>query len=418
MAEEIPFTTFRGQLKQLETEFRAPVMGRLFNACFSAFEDIDRQYASLKAQGIHQLISAAGSEINFGFRPRRFAGGPGLPPGRYFTVCDGGAFEDAGTLRDELTAYYSAASGIHVTILDPKVDRWVLDYLRDRQGMSPEDLAYPLLLYIYTLERRTERNAHLIDGEDALPEGATIAITYGVREIEATLDKVIDLRDPNTQDWFSRTFVSLEIENAEAASRESGIVILGKEPIEGFQHLLPVISSLETGGGMAFGQAVGHWLRRHGANALIFPSARSNCYVKVVDGALVSCGGWNMVVYAEASEPVSGSLFGRMSSWRDRDHDHIRVQYTADGAARGSFSIRGVREFNVFDFDLHKRVACGMREDNPVEQVTGVYNALLSRAVNDLLDQEAAQRELWYNDNDYSWLVQLLEREWRKGDGH
>jgi hypothetical protein len=411
---EIPFTPFRGQAKQLDTDFRLPIMADFYTLCFSAFDDLDRQYARLKAEGIARIVNAAGVQLNFGARPRRFAGGPGLPPGRYFTLCEGVDFRDRGTLRDEITAYYSGDSGIVVTIFDPKVDHGILEHLQET-GMSPEDAALPLYYCVYELARETELNAPLRHGTEPLSIGEPVGITYGVRQFNLELDRVVDLRDPITQQWFVSTFVALEVENKERAAAETGLTFLTNEVPETFAQLLPVIASRETGGGMVFGQAVGQWLRRHGVDAFIFPSARSNAFVKVRDGSPVEWGGWNMVVYAGAEPVIPEELFGQMGPWRDPDHDHIHVNHTDAGADRGSFSIRGVREFNLLDFDLKKQVACGVREESPALHMTGLRNEMLSRGANAIVEAERQAGTLWYSDVDYIQFVRWLEAMWREG---
>lgn len=417
MADEIPFSTFSGNLKQLETEFREPIMRALFETCFSKFSDLDADYARLKQDGINYLVTAAGSEYNFGFRPRRFAGGPGLPPSRYFVVCDADSYNDRGTLRDELTAYYQGASGIRPMIFDPLADPFVLEQLLETGSVTEESLQYPLYYVVFRLERRTDRNAHLAQGSHALAPGEAIGVTYGVRQYSARIDRVVDLRDPDTQDWFVKTFVDLELENAEAAERETGVThIPRKPPLESFERMLPVITSLQTGGGASFGQAVGHWLRRHGANGLIFPSARSNVFCRVRNGVPSEWGGWNMVVYAGAAEPEPRNLFGQMNTWRDPDHDHIRVHYVDQGDARGTMSVRGLREFNLVDFDFDKRIACGAAETNVLLEVTGVRNAQMSSFTNAVLDAEERANHLWFNDVDYVSFVEWLESRWRKTD--
>jgi hypothetical protein len=411
---DIPFTTVIGEIKQLDTDFRLPVMRELFECCFSEFEAIDKMHADLKREGITSIVTAAGVEQSFGSRPRRFAGGPGLAPGSYFTLCDQtGAFTDGGTLRDELTAYYNAASGITPLICDSKVDQWLIPHLRSEAGMSDEDLAYPFYYVRYQVERETEDNARLRGGDPPLGPGATMGITYGVRQFTAELHRIVDLRVPDTQEWFVQTFVGLELENEERTARETHMLFPPKPPLKSFGDLLPAIVSLETGGGMIFGQAVGQWLRRHGANGLIFPSARSNAFNRVRDGRPTDWGGWNLVLYTGADPPVGANLFGRMATWRDRDHDHIRVQYVGDGLERGSFSIRGVREFNLLEFDRNKQIASGIREENVLASLTGMQNAALSQAVNAILDHHAENGPIWYQDLDYVDFVLWQEDRWR-----
>jgi hypothetical protein len=265
------------------------------------------------------------------------------------------------------------------------------------------------------MERATGKNAPLRDRPDAFQPGQSIGITYGVRQFEVEIEGVVDLRYPDTQRWFAKTFIALELQNKERVVEETRVRVIDmSDPVESFAQLLPVIVSLETGGGMIFGQAIGRWLRQRGANALIFPSARSNAFVKVRDGTPVEWGGWNMVVYAGAREAGPMELFGRMGQWRDPDHDHIHVDFTESGPESGSFSIRGVREFNLLDFDLKKQVACGVREDDPVLQMTGVRNEFLSRGANAVLDAERKARTLWYADVDYISFLHGLETKWRE----
>jgi hypothetical protein len=280
-------------------------------------------------------------------------------------------------------------------------------------NFTDEDLAYPFLWLSYRIERATPQSSLLCERHQ-VPVGQPINITYGVRQQEGVLDRVIDLRDPETQQWFLDTFVALEIQHEEEVMRTSDEIFPRKEPITSFGELLKSLVSLETGGGMIFSQAVGHWLRKRGANGLIFPSARSNAFNKVQDGRSVDWGGWNLVVYADAGPPVEMNLFGQMGVWRDRDHNHIRVNYVTGGPTRGSFSIRGPREFNILEFDWQKQFAQDGREASFEEKVTGRHNAAVSGAVNDLLDEEEEAGTLWYGDVNFINIVRWLEKRWRE----
>jgi hypothetical protein len=410
----LPFTTFVGQLKQLETDFKLPMMREYFELCFSAFAGLDEHYARMQRMGIDVLVTAAGTELNFGCRPRRFAGGRGVPHGQYFTVCDNtDTFDDRGTLRDEITAYYGAESGVTCTILDPKAEPDLLDYLQ-AQGVAAEDLAFPLYYFVYRVERRTDRNATVtVDGQP-LVSGHSIGATYGVRQFHVELSRIIDLRDPETQEWFVDTFVALELAGEADRARDSGVKFGPKAPVESFGDLLPAIVGLETGGGRIFSQAIGHWLRDRGANGLIFPSARSNTFNRVRDGRPTEWGGWNFVYYANAEPPVPLELFGRMSTWRDPDHDHIHVKYSPAGEDRGSFSIRGPREYNLLEFDRRKQIACGIRGVRPAVNLSGLESASISHEVNLILDSDRREGRLWYHDVDYMSFVMRHENRWRQ----
>jgi hypothetical protein len=413
MTIEIPLKTFSGYVKQLETSFKYPEMEKYFNLCFSQFREIDEMYADLKRDGIENLSSAAGSEYNFGFRPRRFSGGPGLRPNSYFTICQDSEFHDYGTLRDEMVAYYSGSSGITVSIFDPNIETGVMEFLRESGQISEDDLKYPFYFIVYKIESNSTAAASTTGlGEDVKP-GSSIAMTYGVRQYKVEIDKVVDLRDPETQKWFTDTFVALELQSEDVTSAITNVYFPAKKPINNFGELIPVILSLVTGGGIVFTQAIGQWLRKHDVRGLVFPSSRSNSFNKVNKGELIESGGWNLVLYAGAEAPIDVPLFGRMPVWRDPDHSHIEVNFVSDGSERGSFSVRGSREYNLLSFDLEKQIAAGVRESNPVATLTGSQQWALTQAVSEILEGDRARSKLWYNDVKYFDFVNWLEKQWR-----
>ena len=168
---------------------------------------------------------------------------------------------------------------------------------------------------------------------------------------------MIDLRLPETQDWFTRTFVPLELRGKKSVAERTGMHFLNPMPeIDSFRDLLPVVLGLDTGGGITFAQAIGLWLRRHEVNGLIFPSARPNPSCHVEEGVASAWSGWNLVVYAGADDRGTEDLFGFMGTWRDADHDHPQIRYEASGPHRGSLKMRGTREFNLVRFDLETSV--------------------------------------------------------------
>jgi hypothetical protein len=109
----------------------------------------------LKKGNISRLGICSGTQFNFGVRNRRFAGGSNLPSGRYFSICPENDFNDFGTLRDEMFAYYSGDSGISPMIFDPQVDAWLTDYLISQDFFTKEDSKYPYYLFIYVFAKET-----------------------------------------------------------------------------------------------------------------------------------------------------------------------------------------------------------------------------------------------------------------------
>jgi len=401
----------------LEVEFKLPLMRDVFETAFSAFDDLDRMYEQLKKGGTKEIVTAAGVVHNFGRRPRRFAGDADLPPGRYFTICDADTFNDHGTLRDEIYAYYSGHSHVDAVIYDPKVDTWLLDFLLSSGRLTQDDARYPFYNIVYKVPIKTEKNQHLFDKYPEMDFSRGLGVTYGVREYEVRINNVIDLRLPETQDWFVRTFVEMELANEAAAAVMTKMRFPSKRPVETFQELLPVIVSLETGGGDTFGQAVGGWLRQNGANGLVFPSSRSNVHNQVSRGKVVESKGWSFVLYADAPPPSLPNLFGRTITWTDPDHDHIQVKHVSEGSEKGSFSIRGLREWNLLKFDFERRIAHGLFDGQEKElalsEMVGQKNYQLTVRTKRILADLAEQGPLWFNDIDAADFVQWCESLWK-----
>jgi hypothetical protein len=58
---------------------------------------------------------------------------------------------------------------------------------------------------------------------------------------------------------------------------------------------------IPTHGGSLLTHVLGHRLRRLGANALVYPSARADSFCISNEGGLKSFGGWNLVDYRNAA---------------------------------------------------------------------------------------------------------------------
>jgi len=69
-----------------------------------------------------------------------------------------------------------------------------------------------------------------------------------------------------------------------------------------FYHMLPALMNRNRGGSIIT-QAIGLLLRRSGADALVYPSARTNVRVIVEDGKPINWNGWNLVDYRGAPNP-------------------------------------------------------------------------------------------------------------------
>lgn len=308
--------------------------------------------------------------------------------------------------------YYSGNSGINPLIFDPKVDIWLTEYLLKSKTFTKEDMDYPHLAIIFKFIKDTEENKSLNSNYLKREHGSSALITYGIKQMTYEISNVIDLRIPNTQDWFTQTFVKMEKENEKEAAKRTNIHFFKGGGPKTFGELLPVISSLETGGGNIFGQAVGAWMRANNVAALIFPTARSTCENVVKNGKVISCKGWNLVMYAGALLPEEINLFGQMSTWKDPDHDHVKIKYETSGENKGSFSVRGVKEWNLLKFDYEKFICYNNITDTVISDITGVTNERITRRVNAYLEQQEQNGHLWFNDIDTSDFIGWHEDLW------
>jgi hypothetical protein len=130
-----------------------------------------------------------------------------------------------------------------------------------------------------------------------------------------------------------------------------------RPPLDNFGQLLPAMLTQELGGGV-LSVAAGALLRKAGANALVFPSARNDPFLRVKDGKLRRAEGWSLVDYREAPPlkqlivldvdrawPKSVRL-GPGFSLRQRPgpdpFKSVTIDYEDSGPRRGSFEVEGI----------------------------------------------------------------------------
>lgn len=171
---------------------------QLFNMTFAQFHEIHQTKRWLSNSGVQALVTAAGLEHNFGFRPRRFAGGAGLRPGSYYSVCSDERYDDGGTLRDEMLAYFSSHANITVKLFDSAIDKGCKEYCL-QSGVHEAMLQEPFYLIFYKIEKANDDNKYFGT------QGDQFVSTYGVLAEHRVIDDVIDLRLPETQSWFLET---------------------------------------------------------------------------------------------------------------------------------------------------------------------------------------------------------------------
>jgi len=287
-----PFEAKSLVLKQLDTEHLEPAAQRVMSLFSSARDNWDRNHQRWIEEG---RAHAPDYEVRTDERAnRRFAGDGYLSSTRYFSVCRDADGYDGGTMERELTAYHNPIGQGILDVHDLSNEPW-----------EPDRPAAFLLLVPPVTATRHEWL------QESARQWAPTAIFLPVRITEVSFSRLIDLRVPHVADWFTRNLTRLHWLDGEDAATPA---FRSKPPLDRFLELLPSLLVQDLGGGNGATRIAGQWLRSLGAEALVFPSARSNCRVEVRDGNVVDSYGWNLVDYRDAM-PARFQSFDLTETW-------------------------------------------------------------------------------------------------------
>lgn len=296
-AVDLPFTTFDGWLKQLNVEKLDVMRCEALDAAFPLFLNLEIPEADFLPD---RTPEGQKDTTVTPLRQRRFAGDPDLPRARYFSVCDERG-RDYETLKYELLAYRYVPFSGRIQVVDcaePDAGDQLGEF-----GMKPPGDQCLVLVF---MPSRNRLNPFLIKaGLPQQPVGQILSV-----QIEhVCIEKTIDLRMPATAEWFARFFSRLVQDiSGHSKTRHKSLRCWPLRPaLENFKDILPAILTQEIGGN-SLTSSIGAWLRKAGAGALVFPSARNDTYL-VVDGRRPTAyGGWNLVDFRGAP-PVREQTF-------------------------------------------------------------------------------------------------------------
>jgi hypothetical protein len=206
-----------------------------------------------------------------------------------------------------------------------------------------------------------------------------------VKEVE--IDRVIDLRRPDTANWFTSALSQLnwfehlpdpevfeDVEDLTKWIHISGYNPAGFDPdkvpqptgfnafpfkpvLKSFADLLPALLCQSIGGGRGAPQIAGLWLRTLGVNGLIFPSARCDSRVAVRNGEVVQWSGFNFVDYRNAQSPehlaaldLSVGWPTKIQTWPDDwtegstpiVYETVTIAYEHEGVDKSSWVVKGI----------------------------------------------------------------------------
>lgn len=333
--ESIPFTSFDGFVKSLNFSTLSTDEMVIAKFAFAGFSEQQTQITK-ERQLATSLELTQLSDLIYGSRnKRRFSPGNFFPPGRYCSLVnipsDG---DDFGTMRGELNAYRDPIYSGYVHTVDytghqtnPLSSSY---FLRDEAGAkrirwltgSPAAIfPHGFLILLYDLDKFKSHIGHTeFERFKALYSGAiqeecysksivledtesgivapflSAQLGWDIKKI--SVDKVIDLRLREVQNWFIRSF-------------QGGILGLtwSHFPAGDFMEALPFLMSPRIGGGQLT-SAFGIWAFLKGANGIIYPSARNDVRVRWLGGDLAEHRGWNFVDFR------ADSFIGQLETFR------------------------------------------------------------------------------------------------------
>jgi hypothetical protein len=351
--ETPPYQSLDLLLKQCDLQSLDPAAQQAFTL-FSSFAQTWERNRSRHIREAEQMLASLSPsggeyEVHSDNRPdRRFSGDGYLSRARYFSLCrDDGL--DGGTMLRELTVYHDPMSDGPVEIHDLTEGPLPAGDPPPGTRASPRESPRGILVSIPPYTATQHDWLH-----DAVRRWDTTTIILPVRITRERFERLIDLRDPRVASWFAYELTRLRWITGDGSEARA---FPNKEPLDEFADLLPSLMVQYHGGGNGATRIAGQWLRSLGADALVFPSARSDSWVEAGQEAVRDFYGWNLVDYREAS-PARLQTFDMTPVWITQvsnEIDEMPMPHQADafleretqGRVRGSWYWRNIGESNL-----------------------------------------------------------------------
>jgi hypothetical protein len=351
VSAKLPLTTFHGWLKSHDPRVLNSVGKMAIESIFPLFgERTPEQYltrnerlashdVALASEDVAELSTVRellkeGVPVNVR-RHRRYSGGDGLlPRGCYFSLCKNAAGDDGGSLSREFLAYVDRRVPGRVFVSDSSNDR-----MNAILGNSIKTMPGFCAIYVLLFAPDQPAQKAIFDGVycDLLSAlGGTDqpvhVIAFESRVDECTIENVIDLRLPRTQEWF---FDQFKDGDGHFLTKNGGSV-------REFYDLVPILMHPALGG-TDITHAVGSFMRSSGVNGLVFPSARSDASATMKVGELADWHGWNLVDYRTATNLPATELTYSGGGWPDflQPGGQLAAIYT--GEFTGSWKVTGLQ---------------------------------------------------------------------------
>jgi hypothetical protein len=335
-----PFSRFSGNLKSLRLSSFDETAKKALEFAFPQFfrppttQKKSRDY-------FRRIKSRLARKSQTPYAYRRFAGDSSLSRNSYYSVSDDSEGNDKRTLLYELMTYNDPSSSGAIIPFD-SVDERHRDDVARHFGIPVSRYENKAIIVLFIDDDKDTLTPIFRSGALHKDKNNTAVVSLPYEVESKTVDKVIDLRRPATQDWFAQSIFSglpqtdywygshafvkgLRVGKSrpnvsdyldrqhDAARGNRGNTLVSFAPCswwngeilqgpESFIGLIPYLT-FPAIGGSPITEAIGAWLRRIGANGLVYPSARNNIEVIVKDGEVKRSGGWNFVDFRGSPPP-------------------------------------------------------------------------------------------------------------------
>lgn len=360
----IPFSKSQMFLKQIN-------LSKLTEAGQNVITYLFGQFANTKMSAKEESEGSGRVLKTFGLQPddlkvhfdsglsRRYAGDHKLPRGRYYSIANDSSGNDGGTLLCELLAYAKPELPGLFEVWDltiPQNRQVIKNWFEKKSGYQETyDRDDVFIVCLYPLYGRPHPLVEAWAGKnEKLPIPIYVEIPLMIKQV--TVDKVIDLRNPQTAEWFAKAISNIEFD----VDGEPTKCFLFKPPLKDFRTLIPTLLEQTLGAGYNFCKVAGLHLRNIGANGLIYPSARYDVSLELKNDKLKSSSGWNFVDYSGTEKPANWILTDMETQWdsvvtfsaplHGNPKDTIRysdvaINYSNTGTDRGSWSVVGLAKW-------------------------------------------------------------------------
>jgi hypothetical protein len=173
---------------------------------------------------------------------------------------------------------------------------------------------------------------------------------------EQEVRNVLDLRHSDCRRWLLEEFLPLEISEGNKRRAKNNVVYFGKEPPSTVEELFPILLAPEIGGSNPFIQALGSWLRCHGCNGIVFPSARSDFSASERASEIETFSGWNFVDFRGAGAAPWGDHIGHVMSFNTYLGEAFSIECSEKGDC-ASIQVHGLLRQNIGRFNTMARHA-------------------------------------------------------------